>query len=271
VPAARLLTCATVTSIETADGCRIAFEETGAGPDLVLVHGITESRRAWDPVLPLLAEQWRVIAVDLRGHGESSRRAPYDPESLAADLGAVVAELALDAPLVVGHSLGGVVVSAYAGARFPVRGVVNVDQPLRLASFQEALAPLTPMLRGDDAAFREAVGIVFTVLDGELPPGERARLDALSSPEQDVVLEIWGPVLDAAPGTLDDQVAALLRGISVPYLAIHGSDPGPEYAQWLLGLVDDARLEVWPGVGHYPQLVDPERFAERLDQFEGQL
>ena len=54
-------------------------------------------------------------------------------------------------------------------------------------------------------------------------------------------------------------------------MAIHGSDPGVEYVQWLLDVMANARVEVWPDVGHYPQLVDPERFVERLDQFDGGL
>ncbi len=267
----RCLACACVATIEAADGTVIAFEETGQGRDLVLVHGITESRRAWDPVIPHLAERWRVVAVDLRGHGDSGRQAPYDPATLATDVGAVVDHLALDEPLMVGHSLGGVVVSVYAGARLPSRGVVNVDQMLRLAAFQEALAPLEPMLRGDEASFREAVGIVFSVLDGSLPAAERERLNALSSPETEVVLGVWDPVLDASPGELDDMAVRILRGIDVPYLALHGSDPGPQYVQWLLGLVRETRLEVWPDVGHYPHLVDPERFRDRLEQFDENL
>ncbi len=107
-------------SVETDDGTRIAFRETGDGPPLVLVHGITESHRAWDPVIPALAERWRVVAVDLRGHGESERRAPYDPVTMATDVQSVVTDLGLEAPLMVGHSLGGVVVSAYGGAGYSV-------------------------------------------------------------------------------------------------------------------------------------------------------
>lgn len=256
-------------TIETTDGARIAYEERGEGPDLVLVHGITESRRAWDPVVPLLAARWHVVALDVRGHGESDRSAPYDPVTLATDVLAVVDGLGLDAPLMVGHSMGGVVVSAYAGVQYPARGVVNVDQPLRLGDFQAALAPLAPMLRGDEATFRDAVAVVFSVLDGPLPAAERARLDALASPERDVVLGIWAPVLDEPVEVLDTMAHDLLAGIEVPYLAIHGSDPGPGYEAWLRDTVAGARIEVWPDLGHYPHLVDPKRFVARLAELDG--
>jgi pimeloyl-ACP methyl ester carboxylesterase len=258
-------------AITAPDGARLAYDDRGAGPPLVLVHGITECRAAWDPVTDGLAERWRVVRVDARGHGESERRPPYDAVTLAGDLATVVAALDLDAPLVVGHSMGGVVVSAYGGLGHPARGIVVVDQPLELGGFKAALDPIRPLLEGDDAEFRQAVSLVFEVLDGPLPPGERARLDALSSPEREVVLGVWGTVFEHSESELDAMVSELLGGLRVPFLAIHGSDPGVAYVEWLLARVANARVEVWPDTGHYPHLVDPARFVERLDQFDGGL
>ncbi len=258
-------------TVRTSDGAHLAYEQGGAGRDLVLVHGVTESRHAWDPVVADLESRWRVTAVDVRGHGESERRAPYDAVTFASDLATIVDTLDLERPLMVGHSMGGVIVSAYGGAGHPARGIVNVDQPMALGTFKAALEPLISMLQGDDASFREAVSTVFAVLDGALPAAERARLDALARPEQAVVLGVWSQVFELAAVELDALAAELLSGIRVPYLAIHGSDPGVEYVQWLLGIVTNARVEVWPDTGHYPHLVDPARFGQRLDQFDGGL
>jgi pimeloyl-ACP methyl ester carboxylesterase len=146
---------------------------------------------------------------------------------------------------------------------------VNVDQPLALAGFKEALDPIRPMLEGDDAGFREAVALVFGVLDGPLPTAERARLDAIATPEQDVVLGVWGAVLDHSADELDAMVEELLAGLRAPYLEIRGSDPGAAYVEWLLARVANARVEVWRDHGHYPHLVDPAHFVERIDQFDG--
>ena len=115
-----------------------AHERVGAGPPLVLVHGITESRRSWDPVMAGLAASHDVVAVDLRGHGESAATPPFDLMTMAGDVHEVVAAAGLAPPLLVGHSLGGMVVTAYA-AMFPCRGVVNVDQSLALAGLQHSL------------------------------------------------------------------------------------------------------------------------------------
>lgn len=254
-------------SITAPDGATIAYDDQGAGRPLVLVHGITESRAAWDPVTVGLAAQWRVLRVDVRGHGESDRQPPYDVVTLAGDLAAVVADLALDEPLMVGHSMGGAIVSAYGGLGHPARGIVDVDQPLDLAGFKALLDPIRPLLE-DDATFPETLASVFSLLDGPLPPAERARLDAISSPERDVVLGVWATLFDSTETELDAIAEELLAGIRVPYLAIHGSDPGAAYVEWLLDRVADARVEVWPDHGHYPHLVDPARFAERLDGFD---
>jgi pimeloyl-ACP methyl ester carboxylesterase len=250
------------------DGTRIAYTEAGGGPPLVLVHGITETHRAWEPVLPALSEHWRVVAVDLRGHGESDRKEPYDPVTLGNDVAAVVAATGVEDPMLVGHSLGGVVVSAYGGAGHPARAIVNVDQPIALGGFKEALEPLAPMLQGSPEEFAAAVGIVFSVLDGPLPAAERARLDALSSPEQDVVLGIWGTVFELPADQLDLLAGSIVEGTTVPYLSLHGDDPGEDYPDWLTALVPSATVEIWDGLGHYPQLTAPDRFVRRLRGFD---
>jgi pimeloyl-ACP methyl ester carboxylesterase len=257
-----------VENVRAADGTTIAYTETGDGPPLVLVHGITESHRAWDPILPALAERWHVVALDLRGHGDSDRHDPYDPITLAGDVAAVVAAAGVSDPLVVGHSLGGVVVSAYGGAGHPARAIVNVDQPIALGGFKESLEVIEPMLRGSPEEFATAVGIVFSALDGPLPASERARLDAISSPEQDVVLGVWGPVFDSSAEDLDLLTAAVVDGVSVPYLSLHGSDPGDDYPDWLTAVIPSATVEIWDGLGHYPQLTAPERFVTRLAQLD---
>jgi pimeloyl-ACP methyl ester carboxylesterase len=250
----------------------LAHDRTGEGPALVLVHGITESRSTWDPLVPALAEEYHVVRVDLRGHGESPHGDSYDPLSLATDLAETVGSLGLSSPLVVGHSLGGVVATAYAavagaGAARP-RAIVNVDQPLRLADFQAALAPLEPMLRGDDESFRTAIHLVFEAMAGPLPATEASRVAALRRPEQPVVLAIWGTVFESTPDELDAMVAALAPAVTMPYLSLHGIDPGEAYTHWLRDLVPTATVEVWPDQGHYPHLVHPTRFVERIVDFD---
>ena len=149
-------------------------------------------------------------------------------------------------------------VSVYGGARLPSRGIVNVDQPVALGAFKEALEPLIPMLHGSREEFDTAVGIIFEVLDGPLPAAERERLNALSSPEPDVVLGIWGTVFDTSAEELDLLAAGRWSSATdVPYLSLHGMDPGDDYPDWLRAIVPSATVEVWPEAGHYPHLTEP--------------
>lgn len=246
---------------------RIACTVQGEGPALVLVHGITESRRSWDPLLADLAGDHLVVAVDLRGHGESSLGDAYDPVSLATDVHDAVSAVGVSAPIVIGHSLGGVVVSAYA-AVFGCRAVVNVDQPLRLASFKDQLGSVESLLRGDEAGFQGFIAALFDSMAAPLSADESARIGALRRPRQDVVLGIWATVLESSVEELDATIDALAAGVRVPYLSLHGIDPGPEYADWLTARIPTALVEVWPDHGHYPHLVDPARFTARVRAFE---
>jgi pimeloyl-ACP methyl ester carboxylesterase len=168
---------------------------------------------------------------------------------------------------VVGHSLGGIVASAYAAVARP-RAVVNVDQPLRLADFKAGLEQLEPMLRGDDASFRTAIDLVFQSMMGPLGADEVERVGALRRADQSVVLGIWGTVFESTPEELDATVAALAGAITVPYLSLHGIDPGEQYTHWLRKLVPSATVEVWPEQGHYPHLIHRDRFVERVVDFD---
>jgi pimeloyl-ACP methyl ester carboxylesterase len=249
-------------------GVSIDYFAAGEGRRLVLVHGITESRRTWDPLLaPLIAAGYRVIAVDLRGHGGSSRVAPYDLATMAGDLAAVLEVEGADDALLVGHSLGGAVVSAYA-AGGPCRGVVNVDQPLALSGFQEVLRELQPMLEGDAESFQGAIAAIFEQMAGPLDGAERWRVDNIRAAEPEVVLGVWEMMFTATSADLDAVVDALAAAITVPYLSLHGIDPGPDYAGWLTGKIPSAMVEVWADQGHYPHLIEQQRFIERVVEFD---
>ncbi|MEO6571288.1 MAG: alpha/beta hydrolase, partial [Ilumatobacteraceae bacterium] len=209
-------------------------------------------------------------AIDLRGHGASSHAAPYDMATMAGDVGTVLEVEGISDALLVGHSLGGAVVSAYA-AGGSCRGVVNVDQPLALSGFQDALGQLRPMLQGDAASFRGAIGAMFDQMSGALVGSQRQRVDAIRSPDQGVVLGIWEMLFDSSAEELDATVDAMSGAITVPYLSVHGIDPGPGYPAWLTERIPTALVEVWPDLGHYPHLVEQQRFVDRVIEFDRSL
>jgi pimeloyl-ACP methyl ester carboxylesterase len=253
-----------VPSVTGADGNQVAYEVEGDGPEVILIHGITENRHSWGVVRPRLAESSKVISVDLRGHGDSEPAPAYALDAMAADVKAVADEVGAARPAVVGHSLGGFVGSIYA-ASYPTYSVVNVDQPLALAGFKEQLSGVEALLRGEQ--FEAVIGQMFDGLMGPLPEAERSRVTGLRRPEQDVVLGIWEPVFTMSVEELDELSRSLLSGVEAPYLTILGEDLGPEYAMWLRSVIPQAEIEVWAGDAHYPHLMEPERFITRIAEF----
>jgi pimeloyl-ACP methyl ester carboxylesterase len=251
----------------TTDGVDIHYDVIGDGPPVVLVHGITDTGADWAPIDQRLATDHTVITLDLRGHGESGDADDYSALAMTQDLAAVVAAVGIDRPLLVGHSLGGVVVTAYA-AGAPALAVVDIDQSLRFSDFKAVLGQLEHQLRG--SGFHPAMRAVFNALDGPLMPDHlRVRLAAnRDHARQDVVLGVWDMVFTQSGDELDAMADAVGPAITVPFLAIHGSDPGEDYASWLTKRIPHAQVELWADHGHYPHLVDPERFLARIGQIE---
>ena len=257
----------------SADGTSIAWSRTGAGTPVVLVHGITEAAVAFDPVTERLASTNEVITLDLRGHGESGRSGAYDLAAMASDVAAVIAAAGVDRPHLVGHSLGGAVVTA-AGAMLDVASVVDIDQSLQLDAFKAQLMPAEPMLR-DPEQYHLVVDAMFEMMMGDmLPAGEQSRINGLRRADHEVVLGVWELLLTQPVEEIAAAVSAALAGYAgrdVPHLAVFGLDPGNGYADWLSERIPGAEVECWSDAdhqfGHYPHLVDPDRFVTRLRDF----
>jgi pimeloyl-ACP methyl ester carboxylesterase len=251
------------------DGTSIAWSTTGSGEPVVLVHGITESAASFDPITLRLSSTNEVITLDLRGHGESGRADTYDLGAMAGDVAVVIAAAGAVRPHLVGHSLGGAVVTA-AGSMLDVASVVDIDQSLQLDSFKAQLMPAESMLR-DPAQYQLVVDAMFEMMMGDkLAADEVARVNDLRHADHEVVLGVWELLLSEPVDQIAATVDAALSGYSgrdVPYLALFGLDPGAGYADWLRERIASSTVEYWADHGHYPHLVDPDRFVERLHAF----
>ncbi|WP_131765113.1 alpha/beta fold hydrolase [Candidatus Protofrankia californiensis] len=135
------------------DGCRISYRCWGEPerPGIILVHGGAAHAGWWDHIAPLIDSEYRVVAIDMSGHGDSGRRDDYSLQSWAAEIVGVAehAQLA-GSPIVIGHSMGGWA-SIMAAARYPERisGIVILDAPVadftpeeRAARERTAFGPL---------------------------------------------------------------------------------------------------------------------------------
>jgi pimeloyl-ACP methyl ester carboxylesterase len=247
-----------------APGTRLAYGERGAGVPVVFVHGLTFNRQTWDPLMHRLAGRCRCLAIDLPGHGDSPGL-PSSMAEIAHHLHALVVDLGIARPVVVGHSFGGALVSMYA-AHFPVAGVVNVDQPLEMRPFLGLLHQVAPALRGPDflATFepiRQSIGVEL------LPEPLRSATLATQTVRQDLVLAYWDEALRRSPEDLQAEVDATARRIAAPYLAVFGHRLGDDERAALRVAIPHVQLEEWPDRGHMVHLMEPDRFADRLAAF----
>jgi pimeloyl-ACP methyl ester carboxylesterase len=244
------------------------YGESDARPPLVLLHGLTFDRSLWRPALDDLRRTdpgRRVLALDLPGHGASQGWPSYDMAGLARGVYHAVEEARLHAPVIVGHSIAGVIATVYA-ARYPTRGVINVDQSLQVAPFASLLRSVADQLRGP--AFPAVWQMFVASMHAELLPDAGQELVRSSSrPRQDLVLAYWREVLDRPGSELADMVGATLaavRAAGVPYHVVAGDQLEAGYRQWLAEMLPDATVAVWPGSGHFPHLAHPDRFAACL-------
>jgi pimeloyl-ACP methyl ester carboxylesterase len=126
-----------------ANGLRLHYTRTGGDkPPLVLAHGFSDDGLCWTPVARALEDDYDVIMVDARGHGQS--QAPergYAPTDYAADLAGAIAALGLRRPAVLGHSMGAATALALAGAHPDVPGAILLEDPPARWVAQPAAGP----------------------------------------------------------------------------------------------------------------------------------
>ena len=107
------------------EGITTFYEQSGVGPDLVLIHGLTYDHTCWSSQSAALSRLCRVTAYDLPGHGQSS--APTNPftfDFYIQHLSSLMSALGIQNPFLAGHSMGGAVVLQYAGAFIPLQSKV---------------------------------------------------------------------------------------------------------------------------------------------------
>ena len=158
------------------DGIELSLAEyVASGPPLVLLHGIGSRGVSWWPVVDALAAHFRLFVPDLRGHGDSDKPAAgYQIADYAADLAALIDALEISRPLILGHSLGGIITLAWAVCHPDcAERIALEDVPLRGGSRD---APLY-----DDwlalASMAILLGLVFVLLRSRLGASLQAIRD----------------------------------------------------------------------------------------------
>lgn len=242
----------------------LASVDQGSGRPLVFLHGITCDKTHWGLVTDALRAEFRCVRIDLPGHGDSPDP-PLDVFGQVEAIHEVVEDLGLEPPVMVGHSAGGLTSLVYAILK-PTSGVVVVDQPLDMSEFGRWVTARRDEWRDPDGWEAAFEGFVAEYFEPELIPADRRWLIADHvRPTQEILLTMWAPLLDDA-GTAAAQLEAALPAVSAPVVLLYAHPPTAEEER-LIGLLPDATVETWDGLGHFIPLADPDRTASRVREF----
>ena len=257
--------------------------EAGAGnaDRLLLVHGFGGSKEDFTHYLPRLgATGWHVVSPDLRGHGGSSKpqdEAAYSLKTLADDLNALLDALGWDTAVVLGHSMGGMVVQVFALAHPErVRALVLMDTSHKMPDHVDAdmVAAAQQVVRDGGTELLVEIGSKSTEpspLD-TIPYIEMCKADpAYKAWSDQKTLNFTGPAYAALAGdmaTQDDRLDAL-ASLTMPTLVIVGEmdDGFLKQSMAMSEAIPNAQLAVIPGGGHSPQFEAPAAWWETLEAF----
>ena len=255
----------------SADGIPISYEVRGRGePALVFVHGWCCDRSYWNEQLPHFAQKYKVVSVDLAGHGESGLdRKAWTMDAFGDDVVAAAEKLNLKQVVLIGHSMGGIVILK-AALKMPERilGLVAVDEffNLEAKSTPEEIEKLLAPFRSN---FTEATGnwvrTVFT-------PKSDSKLVEHIVADMSACPPSVG--LGAATGTdgmlefeynMDNRLTRILQELKAPIVFIN-SDSQPTEVEINRRYLPSFNAKVVPGVGHFVMLERPEIFNGLLEE-----
>jgi pimeloyl-ACP methyl ester carboxylesterase len=263
----------------TSDGARIAYEEAGSGRPLVLLHGLMAHSGFFAQQRELAAD-FRLIAVDLRGHGRSrAGGTPPTVERVAEDIVELVQALGLENAVGIGWSLGASVLwhvlRGPAAARFS--GAVIVDMTPRvlnegdwnLGLSAEVCEARRTAIRDDFPAFAAAAGQAMfaqPVADDKKELAGWAG-DEFARNDATAIAALWASLMR-------DDLRGALGGIGQPTLVIHGAHSqlyGSGTADHIVTALPNARAVRFERSGHAPHMEQPELFNRLVRDFAASL
>ena len=249
----------------------VTYLEAGAGMPVLFLHGIGGAARMWTPQLDAFAAAGhRALAWDMPGHGGSAPLPLVTMDALAAALAGYMAELGLDRPVLVGHSMGGMIVQRLlAASPHAARAVVLAQTSAAFGSKDPAWeeefirSRLGPLDAGHSMADL-AEGMVADLLGSAPDPGGAALARECfahvpASTYRDTVLALRG--FDGRD---------VLGRIAVPTLLLAGSEDRaapPAGMERMAGRIPGARYAVLDGVGHLANLERPAAFNAAVLEF----
>jgi len=262
----------------TVNGVRLHYDLVGDGPPLVLVHGSWGDGTGWDLALPVLAQRFRVLVYDRRGHSRSERPSTQgSADEDVDDLAALVTHLGLGPAHVAGTSSGAALALRLA-ARYPemVLSVIGHEPPLygpfvadpdQGPLMREALSRFTAVVARLEAGEMEAGTRLFAETYSHGPGG----WDRIPPERQQVMIANSPTWVDEMrdPGAWSTDLAAL-AAIPHPILLTYGDQSLPflpAVVANLAGVLPSVQTLLITGAGHVPAASHPAEYAAAIMTF----
>jgi pimeloyl-ACP methyl ester carboxylesterase len=236
------------------ESARIWYAAFGAGPPVILLHGGLGHSGNWGHQVPALTGAgYRVVLIDSRGHGRSTRDSrPFGYELMASDVLAVMDALRLEKPAIVGWSDG-----ACIGL------VLAAKVPERIAGVFFFACNMDP---GGAREFEPG-----PIIDRCFGRHARDYAELSATPDQ---FEDFVDAVSLMQKTQPDYSASDLAGVRVPVAIVQGEHDEfikPEHAEYLARSIPGAELTLLPGVSHFAPLQRPEQFNNAIRAFLGKV
>ena len=259
------------------DGVQLYVEETGNpdGRPILFIHGFSQCRLAWRKQMTSdLARDFRLVAMDIRGHGLSHKphNAYEEAQSWADDVEAVIMGLDLNQPVLSGWSYGGLIICDYLQAygEASIAGINLVGAVTKIGS-EAAMAHIGNDLRALVPGF-----FSYDVEESVSTLQQFLRLCVYAEPTPEDMYFFLGYNVSVPPyvrqGLFSRSRAHdhLLPQLRKPVLITHGQEDAivlPAAAEQHAAAIKHAQLSIYPQVGHAPFWEAPERFNQELRAF----
>jgi 3-oxoadipate enol-lactonase len=253
------------------NGVEIAYTDQGKGTPILLIHGYPLSKAMWDPQAKSLSQNFRVITLDLRGHGESE--APlwlYTMDIFADDIRALLDHLSIDQVVLAGFSMGGYIALAfYRRYKNRVKALVLADTRAQADSPEGKQG----RFKAAQTAHQQGAGAIADVMIPKLltPQSLQSRPDLVQNIRKIMTsTPVAGIVGDLMAMAERPDSVPLLSEIACPTLFLVGEQDSltpPAEAKLMAEKIKKAQLEIIPAAGHLSNLEQPDHFNRAVRRF----
>jgi pimeloyl-ACP methyl ester carboxylesterase len=259
----------------TVDGLRLHYLDWGneSKPPLIMLHGIGRDAHSFDHIAPRFARDYHVIAMDLRGHGDSAWHpdGAYLVEDLVKDLEGLVEQRSFRGLVLLGNSTGGRVVQMYAGLH-PDRVRALIVEDVGPERPQDIAAGFARRVEQESNGWgSEAELIAFLKAQSPTVADDLIRAHARSATKvREDGRRVWKRDPNLVKGFVPTELWQAVRQIKSPTLYVLGGKStivSVATQQQLRTTIPGCEIVVMPGLGHYPHLEAPADYVDLITAF----